>query len=54
MSFYSKKDLKKAAREYSKDFDRLTENEKRIVLMEAEKWLKAFSPLLKEKMYRNG
>jgi hypothetical protein len=54
MSFYSKKDLKKAARAYSKDFDRLNDSEKHLVLLEAEKWLKAFSPLLKEKMYRNG
>ncbi len=52
MDFYSDKDLDKACRSYSKDWEKLNQAERSLVRQEAEKWLKAFQKVLPGKLFK--
>ena len=54
MTFYSDKDLDKACRSYSKDWDKLNPAERSLVCQEAEKWLKAFQKVFPEKLFKQN
>lgn len=42
MSFYTDEDIHNTCRAFSKDYDTLSKQEKKLVRQEAEKWLKAY------------